>query len=545
MKESTFPWIDAVIIVLYLLSQLGIGIYFAKRQKDTSEFLLASRNIGWFAVGLSLLASLNSASDYIIGPAAYMEWGIVLLVGLPVTLLTFVIGLKIFVPFYQRLQIYNCYEYLEYRFNVVVRTIASLIFVSWRVGWMGVTLYLPAYVLNVVMGLPLIPTIISIGIITTVYATLGGARAVIWTDVTQAIIMVSGIIVTIFIIVGNIPGGFPQVWNTSLEAGFFRLSLSTPGMHMEQSIWEQITGYFRYPITIWSVILITIIATLTTYGADHVMIQRYLSARSLKDCKRGFILNYLAGIVYTLFFVALSMALLTYFKLNPLPEGRVYDYYFPSFINEKMPVVFKGLIIAAIFAAAQSSVSSGISSATSVIFTNFYVRLFFGQVKVDELASAKIKKKHLLFSRLCSLSLGVAVTALACIIPRLGTLFSLFNKIVASFSGIMISVFLLAMFSHRCRSLGVSIGAVSGFIAVAIWGFGHQLGFFQNELGYGWTAVVGFLVTLLAGYGISLFQRETGEGQKQWLWKNVVTRRYAAEEEPKAYVSNKIAQDCG
>lgn len=535
MREAPFPWIDAAVVVLYFIAMVGIGIYFARRQKDTSEFLLASRNIGWVAIGLSLLSALNSASDYIIGPAAYMEWGIVLLVGLPVTLLTFLIGLKIFVPFYQSLQIYNCYEYLEYRFHVAVRVIASVIFILWRIGWMGVTLYLPAYVLNVVMGVALIPTIIILGVITTAYATLGGARAVIWTDVIQALIMLSGIIFTVFIIVGNVPGGFLQVWQTSSDAGFFRLSLTTPGMEAGQSIWENISLYFHHPITIWSVIFITIISTLTTYGADHVMIQRYLSARSLADCKRGFVLNYAAGIVYTLFFVALSMALLTYFKINPLPAGQLYESYFPYFISEKMPVAFRGLLIAAIYAAAQSSASAGISSATSVIFTNFYVRLVLGQVKVDEHASGRIKKQHLLFSKVCSLSLGVAVTALACVIPKLGTLFSLFNKIVASFAGVMIPVFLLAMFSHRTRSFGVSIGAICGLIAMGIWGFGHQLGLYEKELGYGWTAVVGFIVTLTAGYTVSLFQRGSGDEQRKWLWKNVVSRKCVAESEK--YVS--------
>ncbi len=142
MVTPSLHWIDIAIIVGYLSAMLGMGVYFMRRQKDTSEYLLASRSVGWFAIGLSLLSSLNSAMDYVVGPASYMEWGLILSVSMISIVLAFPIVLRTFIPFYQRLRIYNCYEYLEYRFHVGVRVTASVIFILWRICWMGFTLYL-------------------------------------------------------------------------------------------------------------------------------------------------------------------------------------------------------------------------------------------------------------------------------------------------------------------------------------------------------------------------------------------------------------------
>ena len=161
MVTPSLHWIDIAIIVGYLSAMLGMGVYFMRRQKDTSEYLLASRSVGWFAIGLSLLSSLNSAMDYVVGPASYMEWGLILSVSMISIVLAFPIVLRTFIPFYQRLRIYNCYEYLEYRFNVWVRVTVSMIFLLWRICWMSFTIYLPAYVLNVVVASNLFGDILS------------------------------------------------------------------------------------------------------------------------------------------------------------------------------------------------------------------------------------------------------------------------------------------------------------------------------------------------------------------------------------------------
>ena len=374
MLEPSLHWIDIAVIVVYLSAMLAMGLYFMRRQKSTSEFLLASRSVGWFAIGLSLLSSLNSAMDYVVGPASYLQWGLILSAAMISIVVAFTIVFKFFIPFYQRLRIYNCYEYLEYRFHLGVRLTASLIFILWRICWMGFTLYLPAYVLNVVMGLPLIETVLALGIITTTYTTLGGVRAVVWTDVVQALIMFTGIILAIALLLGQIPGGLAGVWSAARDADLIYFSARIPGWDSAGSVWEKVSLYFHFPITFWTIVVATFLGQLNNYGSDQVMIQRYLSARSLADCKKGFLTNALAYLSYVTLFMILSMSLLAYFQHHPLPQQTQYEYYFPYFIGTQLPPVIKGLILVAIYSAAQSSVSAGISASTSVIYANFYRR---------------------------------------------------------------------------------------------------------------------------------------------------------------------------
>jgi len=526
-------WLDFSIIGLYLAVMLGMGFYFRTRQKNAKEYLLAGRSVGWFAIGLSLLSSLNSALDYVVGPASFMEWGIVLSLGLPAIMLAYPVILKTFVPFYVRLPIYNCYEYLEQRFDLTARTTASAIFIVWRICWMGFTLYLPAYVLNVVIGLPLGGTIVALGVITTAYVAVGGARAVIWTDVVQAVIMFAGIVVSIFLLTSAVPDGLWGVWNAVKQTHLLTLTPGIPGWNQQASWWEKLSLYVHWPITVGSVVMANFIAQFNNYGSDQVMIQRYLSARSLEDCKKGFVVNAAANVFYNILFLILSMALLAYFRYHPLPQQPPYEYYFPHFIGFNMPVILKGFVLAAIYAAAQSSVSAGITAVTSVVYANFYVRLFKQRAKHSTNgASLEDERKQVWFSRRCALAFGAAVTTLAYLIQNMGGLFALANRIVSNFAGIMISVFLLGMFSRHARSLGVAIGAICGLAVQFVWGFGHELGLFERPLGYGWTSTVGLCTSVLVCYAISLFEKAPSPGQLQWLWKSVMSRPCPALRDP-------------
>ena len=520
MPEPTFHWIDGAVIVLYMLGMLVIGARFARRQESASEYLLASRSVGWFAVGLSLLASLNSAADYVVGPAQILEFGFMNLVFLLPVVISFPIIFKYFLPFYQRLPLYHCYEYLEQRFHVSVRVTVTLLFIVWRISWMGATIYLPAYVLNVVMGFDLYVTIIVLGVITTAYTAMGGVRGVIWTDVTQAIIMFIGLIVATWLVIGHVDGGFSRVWTISRDEGFMYFTAKIPEMATATSWTEKVYLYFKAPLTFWSIILLGTMSKLTSYGADQVMVQRYLTSRSIQDSKSGFILNSVAYVIYSVLFIMLGMALFAYFKIHPLPDGTKYEHMFPYFIGAQMPVVLKGLIIAAIYAAAQSSVSSGITAATSGIFSDFYVRLFHGHVSPEQHATGLSQHRMVWFSRICALALGILVTAFALVFKELvdsGNLFEAFRKVVGIFEGLLIPIFLLGMFSRRTGTIGVLAGAIAGFAAAYYWSFGTTLGF-------GWNTVVAFVVTIAVAHIVNVFTGAPEPGKLRWTWKEIMDR---------------------
>lgn len=504
---------------------LAMGAYFMRRQKSASEYLLASREVGWIAIGFSLLATLNSAVDYVIGPAQILEFGFLNLVMILPTFLSFPFIFRYFLPFYQRLRMYNCYEYLEHRFDARVRVTATVLFILWRITWMGTTIYLPAYVFNVTMGWSLIPTIVALGLITTIYTTLGGVRGAIWTDVAQAGVMFVGLILATGILVWRVPGGLGQVWATSRDAGFMYFTARIPGMATAPGILEKVSLYFHTNLTFWAVIFGGTLSKLTSYGADQVMVQRYLTAKSVRDSKNGFILNSVAYVVYSLLFVLLGMCLFTYFRFNPLPEGTKYEYLFPYFIDQHMPVVVKGLVIAAVYAAAQSSVSSGITATTAAVFSDLYLRLWHGQVSVDEALPESARRRQVWFSRLCTLCLGLWVTLCACLIQHMHAtegIFGLFSKVVGAFGGVIIPIFLLGMFSRRVSSLGACLGAIFGFAVTYYWAF-------CTTLGYGWTPTVAFAVTVAVSYGVSLATPAPESRKLAFLWQSIMARSREAQ----------------
>jgi SSS family solute:Na+ symporter len=529
MPHNGLHLFDYLVIAAYFATMLGVGFYFMRGQKTASEYLLASHEIGWFAIGLSLLSSLNSAMDYIVGPAAYIEWGMILGAGFISVILAFPFVFSILIPFYQKLNIFNCYEYLESRFDIRVRTTASVIFILWRICWMAFTIYLPAYALNIVMGLPELPTVIFLGVFATFYTTIGGARTVIWTDVIQAIIMLVGLVLAVIIAVRGVPNGFAGVWESANNANLLKPTATIPGWEAA-GFWEKVSLYFHFPITLGSIIISNFIVQLSNYGADQVMVQRYLSAKSLRDCQLGFIANALAYIFYVVVFFTLSMTLLAFFEAHPVPpefapKTGKFDFLFPYFIGTQLPPILKGMVLIAIYSAAQSSLSAGISAGTSVIYSNIYSRLWLGQLTVPTNSTAESERQGMVFNRLCALGFGIAVTIVGCGIPYVGTsLFEIANKIVANFAGVMIPVFLLGMFSRRAKSLGTSIGAVCGVLAMFTWGFGHQWGLFENELGYGWTMLVGFITTIVVAQIISIFEKDPPPEKLQYLWREVMAR---------------------
>jgi len=531
MQNPAYQWVDIGIIVAYMACMIGVGAYFTRRQKSASEYLLASRQIGWFAIGLSLLATLNSAVDYVIGPAQILEFGFMNLVMILPTFITFPFIFRWFLPFYQRLRLYNCYEYLEHRFDARVRMTVTLMFILWRIEWMGTTIYLPAYVLNVTMGWNLYLTILALGLITTLYTTLGGVRGAIWTDVAQAFVMFAGLILATGILMAYVPGGIGQTWALARETGFMRFTADIPEMAAAPSVWAKLNLYFHTNLTFWAIIIGGTLSKLTSYGADQVMVQRYLTAKSIKDSKNGFILNSVAYVVYSLLFILLGMCLLAYFKLNPLPEGTKFEYLFPYFIQHHMPVVVKGLVLAAIYAAAQSSVSSGITATAAAIFSDLYLRLLKGKVSVDEKVSESEQHQQVRFTRICTLCLGGCVTFFACMVGEMHAyqgLFALFSKIVGVFGGLIIPIFLLGMFSRRVGSFAVCLGAVCGLAVTYYWAF-------ATDLGFGWTPTVAFVVVIAVSYAVSLAQLAAScvvtsiqpsppPEKLDWTWSNIMAR---------------------
>ena len=161
MNTSVFSVLDYTALTTYLVLVVGIGVWVGRGQKDTKEYFLAGRSMGWFPVGISTLASLYSAITYMGTPAEYFTHGLAMSSQTLSIVLVVPVVMFVFMPFYHRLQVYTAYEYLEHRFDLRVRTLASAVFVFWRILWMGTATYVPALVLHTVTGMPLLETILG------------------------------------------------------------------------------------------------------------------------------------------------------------------------------------------------------------------------------------------------------------------------------------------------------------------------------------------------------------------------------------------------
>src|SRR5215467_3226832 len=213
MIQTSLHPLDIVIIVLYLAMLAGVGLYFSKRQKSLDEFFLARQSMTWLPVGLSLMAALDSAIDYLMQPSSTIRYGLILLIGTSSWFFLYPWVAKVTLPFYRRLNYYTAYEYLEARFDVRVRSLAAGIFIVWRLGWMATAIYVPCLAISAATGgrIPLTETVVALGAVVTLYTMLGGIQAVIWNDVIQFCIIFAGLTATVWIALSHVPGGITEI----------------------------------------------------------------------------------------------------------------------------------------------------------------------------------------------------------------------------------------------------------------------------------------------------------------------------------------------
>ncbi|HEV2294755.1 MAG TPA: sodium/solute symporter [Tepidisphaeraceae bacterium] len=501
---SHFGWIDLAIIIAYLLVLAGIGVYFSRRQTGLEDYFRAGQSMGWVPVGLSLMAALNSGIDYMTQPSASIQYGLVYLPSLLTWPLAYAYVVYLILPFYRRLNVYSVYEYLERRFDVRVRSLAAVIFILWRLGWMATALYVPCLAVSAASDgwLPLVPTILVLGTIVTVYTALGGIKGVIWTDVVQFCVMFSGLAVTVAVIVWNVPGGFPQIWQVADAGGKTALNV-LPQAPANADPREQLWAFFTTPVTGIGIFIAILVSRLAAFTSDQMTVQRFQTARSVADQRPAFVINAAGDVLWMAGLSFVGLALYAYYQHYGEVEGITHDQTLPYFMARVFPVGVTGLVIAAIFAASLSSVDSALNSSTTVVLVDFYNRLYLRR-QMDDRATAQPsqpltrqeQQAQIAVSRIVTLVLGGIGTALACNVGQIGDLVRLGTAVVASFTGPLLGIYLLGIFTRRAQSTGVLIGGVAGsFVTISV-------AFFSPISGM-WPSSFGLVITLLLGYALS------------------------------------------
>jgi len=485
-----------------------VGVYFSRRQLNLDEYFRARQSMAWLPVGLSLMAALDSAIDYLMQPSATIRYGLVLLVGVTSWIFLYPWVARVTLPFFRRLNVFTTYEYLEARFDVRVRTLAAGIFIIWRLGWMATAIYVPCLAISAATGgrVPLVPMIAVLGVLVTLYTALGGIHAVIWNDVMQFCVRFFGLSAVVWIATRSVSGGFGAILRIANAAG--KTTVVAPIAGAAGGVWPHLVAFFQQPLNIVSIMCALMVGRMAYYVGDQIMVQRLQTTRSLQDARRAFIVNAAGDTIWMFALSFVGLALFAYFQVHPLPPDFATDRILPYFMSRTFPAGAVGLVIASIMAASLSSVDSAVNACTSVVVIDFYHRLFGGSGDDD--------RRQVLISRVATVAFGITGTILAANVSRIGSLLEIANKLVNAFSGPLFGIYILAMFSRRVTSTPALVAGIAGTIT-------SYLVAYHSSIGFMWPSTFGLVATLIVGAVLAALMAERPSAEAvRLVWASVV-----------------------
>ena len=516
---------DIIIALAYIIGTVGIGFYFLKQQKSAKEFLMANRSMSWLPVGLSLMATLTSAVGYMAYPAGAFKSGLILFWMAMAIPLSYPVVVYVFMPFYHRLKLYTAYEYLEKRFDKNVRVLSSGIFIIWRLTWMAAVLYVPSMVLNIVSDgqIPLVPSIIVLGIVALLMTTLGGVKAVMWGDVFHSAVMFFGMFLVIVFIINSVPGGFSKIWDTLAAAGKTKMTGTIPGFE-DAGIFSKLKLYLVTDFTIVSIVITYTVQKMGNYCVDQAMVQRYITASSLKESQKGFLANAGAYLLYIVLVTTIGAGLFSVVENFTFPDNLKVDQIYPYFISNFLPTGVVGILLASIYAASLSSINGGINSITTAILNDFYAPYKLKQYNLEIGENSEEEKaRRLKISRISTVIIGLIAIVLAFFVPYLGDIFTYSQKLINMFAGPLFGIFLLGMLTKRATSPAVLTAGFLGFIVGSLLVFGPKMGIDSLAVGVLWPATISFVITIALGYGLSMIIGKNDDEALSYTRKGVMS----------------------
>jgi SSS family transporter len=481
LQIATF---DLVLLLAYLAATVAFGMWIGRGQKSASDYLLGNRNLPWWALLISIVATETSTATFLSVPGiayggnlTYLQLPLGYLVGRA-------IAAAVLLPLYFQGQMFTAYEVLRVRSGPGVRTVASGLFLVTRTLADGLRLYLAAVVVQTMTGYPL-PWCVGIsGVATLVYTLHGGIRAVVWTDVVQFFVYMLGALAALVVMherIGPVApgaeGGLPGAFALAAEQG--KLQVFDFGFDLAS------------PFTFWAGLLGGTVLSIGSHGVDQLIVQRYLSARTLGDARKALLWSGPVVLAQFAVFLTIGIALFAFYKQHP-PEQPLGggDRVFADFIVRHLPTGLVGIVLGAVFSAAMSTLSSSLSASASALVNDFVLPAT-GRTQQDPFALRAAKAATVLF----------AVLQMAVGVSGLGGADAVVNSVLSIATvttGIILGVFLLALPARSLPAaslvgLGCGIAATAGVVfAFPVLGW---------KVGWPWYGIVSCGVTCLAGFG--------------------------------------------
>jgi SSS family solute:Na+ symporter len=446
--QASLGTIDIGILLVYSCVLIGMGVYYRRKCRTAEQFMVADRSIPAWAAGLAVMSAYTSSISYIATPGKAFDsnWHPIIfsLCILPVAWLV----CKYAVPYYRRMRLISVYSFLEERLGPWGRVYAALAFVLYMIGRVAVILYLASLLLSTFVPWNIGVVIMAIGVITIVYTLLGGMEAVIWTDVMQSVIMIAGILFCAISLSISVFAEPDYLIQSAFDAnkfsfGSWDLSLSSR--------------------TIWVMVIYGVTENLRSLLADQNYVQKFCSVPTEREAKRSIWIAMLIYIPLTAIFLYIGTTLFAFYSAAGKTLGEEItkgDQVFPYFIATEVPAGLKGLIIAAIIAAAMSTVDSALNCSATVLLLDFHKRYF--NPKIGERAS-------IVFLRLGTVVWGVLGTGAALLMIRAKSILDVWWQISGIFGGALLGLFVLSFLRVRLR-LWQGLVSIGVSIAVITWG---------------------------------------------------------------------------
>lgn len=440
--KPVFGWLNYLVLIIYFAGMLLLGFFFMKRENNTDEFFKAGGRIPWWAAGISIFATTLSAITFIAIPAkSYASDWRMFTFNMAIIMVAPVV-IRFFLPFFRRFNFDTAYQYLEARFNRGVRWLASALFILFMVSRISIVLFLPSLALHAVTGFSVCWAIIIMGVVTIIYCTSGGIEAVIWGDVIQGFILLAGALLALVFMLSGVEGGL---------AGFFDITIPRGKFH---------TFDFRFNFSqpvFWVVLAGGLANSLISYTSDQSVVQRYMTTRDEKATAGSIWLNGFLSIPVTIIFFLLGTGLYAFYTSNPERMAVVnpnIDSAFPQFIVAQMPAGLAGLLIAAIFAAAMSTLSSNINSVAAVITSDFY----------KTMSKDGVVKHSMGVARWSGVVAGVLGIGMALILAtwNIASLWDQFNTFLGLLTGGLGALFIMGIFLPRISGKAAIGGVFAG-----------------------------------------------------------------------------------
>jgi transporter, SSS family len=477
--QQGFTWIDTAVLVIYLLGVLLAGLYYSKKEMQGKEFFKGDGTIPWYVTCVSIFATLLSPISFLAIPGnsyhgSWIFWWAQLgmLFAIPLTI-------RYFLPIYSKLEIDTAYHYLQKRFQSGnLRILGALMFIIYQLGRMSIIMYLPSMALAEVTGLDVNMLIVVMGVIAIIYSYSGGLKAVLYTDFIQGTVLIVGIALSLVVMIGSIHGGWGTVWDTLTTGHKFML---------ENEVW------FSPDIVSSSVFIIFLgggLGTFASYISSQDIVQRFTTTTDMKQLNKMTLGNGVVSIFAATVFFLVGTALFIFYQQNPdlLTTDRR-DLVLAAYITYELPAGLTGILLAALFAAAQSTLSTGINSvATSWVLDIQSV-----------LNPAMEMKKQTRIAQFISLGIGILSIVVAIVMAGsdIRSAYQWFNSFIGLALGALAGMFVLGAFCPKANAKGALMGFI---VATAVVLY---LKYFVPSVSFWSYTLITIVISLIVGNVVS------------------------------------------